>query len=270
MKSLFAMALSICSVSLFAATLELDQLSKDDVKKVGNEFSSNFSHTTVAAPETDGLWGVEVGVAGGTTSSPRLQQVVDDTGGNGSDFKTLYHAGLIGRVHVPFELFLEANILPERTFSNVTVKNRSFGLGWNAGSYFNLPLDLAIGYNFSNADMSFDQTINNSSTGNTDVDATIKVAGKSSISWIGVSKTFLFFTPYFKAGLAKTDTDVSVDASGSASIFSFSSSQSQSTSSSGGYAALGANLQFFFMRLGFEASQMIGVKSATAKLSIAF
>lgn len=270
MKKLFALAVAVCSLSALSATLELDQLSKDDVKKVGNEFAVNFSHTTVAAPETDGLWGVEVGVAGGTTSAPRLAKVVDDAGGDGGDYKTLYHAGIIGRVHVPGELFFELNYLPEKEISDVTVQNKSFGLGWNAGSFFGLPLDVALGYNFSNTDVEFKQVINNASTSNTDVNSKINVTAKSSVAWLGISKTFLFFTPYAKAGFAKTESEVDVNAAGGANIFAFSANQKESSTSSGGYTAIGANIQIFFIRLGIEATQMIGVRSASGKLSIAF
>ena len=100
-----ALALTLASTSVFAATPQFDNLSEADVEDIAKEFSANFSHTGVSAPETDGMWGVEVGFVAGKTSSPDLSDVIDKSGGDGSDFKNLYHAGLQVRGHFPFDLF---------------------------------------------------------------------------------------------------------------------------------------------------------------------
>ncbi len=269
MKKFIPLVFSFISFSTWSAAPEIDQLSKSDLEKVGNEFAVNFSHTAVAAPETDGLWGVEVGMVAGSTGSPKLKKLVDEAGEDGSDFKNIYHAGLMARAHFPLELFAEASVLPSREISDVSVENKTFGIGWNAGSYFGLPLDLAIGANLSSSDVSFEQVINNSSTSNTDVNSEIKLNAKSQVYWVGVSKTLLFFTPYVKAGVASTETDVKVDAS-TGDIFAYTDSQKQNVSSSGSYLALGANIEFFLIRLGFEISQTAGVGRGSAKLALSF
>lgn len=269
MKKALLGTIALLSLSAMAAAPEFDQLSKSDVEKVGNEFATNFSHTTVSAPETEGLWGVEVGVVGGATDSPRLKKVVDSAGEDGSDFKKIYHAGLMVRAHFPLDLFLEATALPEREISDVEVKSHSMGLGWNLGSFLNLPLDVAIGANLSRADVSFDQVINNTSTGGLDVDSTIKLKTKTRVIYAGVSKRFAFFTPYAKVGVARTEAEVDVDAT-AGTILSYSSKQKENVSTSGTYAALGANISFFFFRLGVEGSQTNNVKRASAKFSLDF
>jgi hypothetical protein len=269
MKKFILGSLTLLSLSALAATPEFDQLSKSDVEKLGNEFGTNFSHSTVSAPETEGLWGVEVGVVAGQTNTPHLKKVVEDANGSGSDFKNLYNAALIARAHFPLDLFAEMSLLPNREISDVQVKSHSFGVGWNLGGFFNLPLDLAIGANFSNADVSFDQQIQNASTGGIAVDSTINIKSKTRVLYVGVSKRLAFFTPYAKFGVAKIDSDVNVDAT-AGTIFTGTSSQSQSVSKSGGYAALGANLSFFFFRLGVEGSQTNTVKRVSAKFSFDF
>lgn len=248
----------ICFTALPAFAQQFDDLTKDDVENVSKEFGVNFSHTAVAAPETDGLWGVEIGVVGGKAPSPELKDVVEKSGGDGSDFANLYHAGVIARAHFPFDLFFELNILPETEISDVTVSNRSFGLGWNAGGFFSLPLDVALGANRSSSEISFEQT--------TPVASDIKLETTTTVYWLGVSKTFAFVTPYLKAGTAKLDGDLSA----TASIFTFTAAQKENVSLSGGYLAGGLNLQFFFLKLGFEASQTIGVKRLSGKLSFDF
>ncbi len=265
MKKFLLASLLLASMSSFAATPQFNNLSKSDVEKVGNEFAVNFAHTTVAAPETDGLWGVEVGVIGGSTASPNLAKVVDSSGGNGKDFKTIYHAGIMARVHLPLDFFIEGTVLPKRTISDVKINSNSFALGWNVGRFAGLPLDLAIGANTSQGNVSFTQA----ATTNVPADSTISVKTRTTNLWVGISKTFLFFTPYAKVGTARTQADVKVDAS-SGTIYSYTSSQNESVTKNGGYLAFGANLQFTIIKLGFEVAQMNTVKSATGKLSIDF
>ena len=272
MKKFIFPLLAVLSVPAFAAqNLELDNLTKSDLEKVANEFAVNFSHTAVAAPETDGLWGVEVGVIGGATGSPKLKKVVDATGGDGKDFKSLYHAGLMARVHMPFDIFAEASLLPERKISEVEVKARSFALGWNAGAFFGLPLDLAVGANISSSDITFEQTINNSSTSNTNVDSEISLDSKTRVLWVGASKTFLFVTPYVKVGNAHTESKVKVDTNGGGgTIFAFTNKQKEDVSTNGGFLVAGLNLQLAFFKLGFEIGQTNTVRRASGKISLDF
>lgn len=251
------------SLSAFASEPQFNDITTKNVEDVSTEFGVNFSHTVVAAPETDGLWGIEVGAVGGVTSSPEFKKVVDNSGGDGSDFKDIYHAGIIARAHGPFEIYGELSFLPEQEVSDAKIKNSSFGLGWNAGRFFDLPLDVAIGMGYAKGDLSFDQDQDIPSGTPA---ATIDLETTSTIYYVGVSKTFLFVTPYLKAGVASIDGDLDA----TAAIFDIGGKTSESVSMSGSYFALGANLQFFFIRLGLEATQMHDVSRYSGKLSFAF
>jgi hypothetical protein len=270
MKNTFALMLLLTSTALFAAAPEFDNITKADLEKVGNEFAMTFSHTTVSAPETEGVWGVEVGVLGGQSATPNLKRVVEASGGEGKDFKNLYHAGVFARVHLPLEFFLEGSYLPEVTISDVDVNNKTIGAGWNAGGFFGLPLDLAIGASMSQSDLKYDQVLNNSSTFNQDVNSKVKLNSSSQIYWVGISKRLGFFTPYVKYGQAHSESDVKLKAS-VGSIFAFDpQSQNETVSKDGSYLAAGANISFFFFRLGAEYSEIASVRRATAKLSVDF
>lgn len=271
MKKFFAVMLALAALPAFSASIELpDSLTSQQIEDVSTEFASNFSHTVVAAPETEGLWGVEVGLVGGKSKSPELADLVDDAGEDGSDFESLYHAGAFARAHFPFDLFVELSVLPERDISEVTIKNTTFGLGWNAGEFFTLPLDIAIGVNFSSSKISYEQEINNASTGNIPVNSEIDFDAKTRVAYLGFSKNFLFVTPYFKIGTAKMEADVDVAASGTNGTIFASGDQSESVSNSGGYYALGVNLQLLLLRFGIEASKTIDVGRVSGKLSLAF
>lgn len=258
MKKFYVLALALISTGALASGPQFNNLSKSDVEDVAREFSANFAHTGVSAPETDGLWGVEVGVIGGKTASPDMKDVVDASGGKGSDVATLYHAGVMARAHFPLDIFAEVNFLPEKDISDITVKNTSYELGWNAGGFFGLPIDIAAAVNFANSEMSFKQT--------TPVASDTSLKSKTRIMWVGVSKTLLFFTPYLKVGTVSADSDVIA----TANIFADPTIQKQSVTNSGSYLAFGANLQLAFFKLGFEASQIMGVKRASGKISFDF
>jgi hypothetical protein len=230
MKNL-ALALALTgSLPALADGPQFSNLSKSDVENITREFGANFTHTVVAAPETDGLWGVEVGVVAGRTGAPEFSDVVEASGGDGADFKNLYHAGAIARVHLPFDFFAELNLLPEQELSDVWIENRSIGLGWNLGGFFGLPVDVAIGAGRANTDVSFKQT--------TPIDADIKLATTTTNYWVGVSKSFLFFTPYAKVGTSTIDGDLRA----TGQIFGYTASTKEDVSLSGKYLALGANL----------------------------
>jgi hypothetical protein len=258
MKKFLPWALALLSTGALANDIQFNNLTTKDIENVAREFSANFVHTGVSAPETDGVWGIEVGVIAGRSKSPDLSDVIQASGGNGSDFETLYHAAVMARAHFPFDLFAEMTILPEREISEVTIKSNSFEIGWNAGAFFNLPLDIAIGLNRSNSEISFSQT--------QPVQTDISLESKTTVMWVGVSKTFLFVTPYLKFGAAKAESDFA----STADILVDTNELKESVDNSGGYLAFGANLQFAFFKIGAEISKVMDVGRASGKISLDF
>jgi hypothetical protein len=250
----------LVSFSAFSQ-VQIDNLTKDDVKDVTAEFGGNFAHTAVAAPETDGAWGVEVGLVGGKTKSPNFSDVVDAAGGKGDDFKSIYHAGIMGRVHFPMDFFAEFTTLPEQEFDDVKIKSTTFGVGWNVGGFLNLPLDVAIGLDQGRGEVKFHQDQDGSTP-----EADIKFKTKTTVYWVGVSKSFWIVTPYAKIGSARIEGDLDA----TASIFTYTGKQSESVTLTGGYYAVGANFQLAFIKLGIEGSQVQDTRRFSGKLSFDF
>lgn len=258
MKKLTVLALAFATTTVLASEIQFTNLSKSDVENISREFSANFSHTTVSAPETGGLWGVEVGLVAGKTTTPDLKDVVEASGGSGTDVSSIYHAGAMGRVHLPGEIFVELSLLPEQEINGLTIKNTSYEAGWNAGGFFALPVDIAVGMSIANSAMSFKQT--------TPVVADTSIESKTRIIWMGVSKTFLIVTPYAKLGTVSADSDFSA----TGTVLNYSADQNESVTNTGGYLAFGANLQLAFLKFGFEVSQIMDVKRASGKFSFDF
>jgi hypothetical protein len=67
-------------------------------------------------------------------------------------------------------------------------------------------------------------------------------------------------------GSAKSDSDLSA----TASIFDNSALTKLSSENTGGYLALGANLSLAFLKLGAEASTIMGVRRISGKFSLDF
>lgn len=258
MKKLLIACLSLTSLSVCANPI-FENLTKSDVTKVSKEFGANFSHTTVSAPATDGLWGVELGLVASQTPTPDLKDVIANSGGDSKDFKNIYNAGLMARAHFPLEIFVEMSLLPEQEFSDITVDTRSFELGWNAGRFFNLPLDLAVGLNTARGNVSFtqDQPV---------PDTKVELETKTNMYWIGASKKFLFVTPYLKVGTANLDADLKANGD----IFGYTASTSENVKESSTYLAAGANFDLLFLKLGAEYAQVFDAKKVSAKISFSF
>lgn len=243
--------------------VQIDNLTKDDVEDVSAEFGGNFAHTAVAAPETDGIWGIEVGLVAGKTKSPNFSDVVEDAGGDGGEFKSVYHAGVMGRAHFPGDIFAEVSFLPEQEFDDVKIKSQSFSLGWNAGAFFGLPLDLAVGIDRGNGEVNFHQD-EDLTSGSPEAD--VKFETTTTVMWLGVSKTFWFVTPYAKIGTSKIEGELDA----TAQILTFGGGQKEEVELSGKFLAAGANVELGLIKLGIEASQIGDVRRASAKLSFDF
>lgn len=265
MKKSLALLATVISFSVVAADPQFSNISKKDVENVSAEFGTNFAHTAVAAPETDGGWGVEVGIVAGQTGSPKFKKVIESSGGKGSEFDNIYHAGLMARIHIPLDFFVEASILPEQELGGVEIKSNSFSVGWNIGRFTKLPFDLTVGYDHATGEINFHQNADPATTPPTPA-ADIGLETTTKVMWVGVSKTFAIVTPYLKVGTSTIDGELDA----TASIFNQVGKTSESVSTDGGYLAAGVNLQLLLFRLGVEATQMQDAKRISGKLSFAF
>ena len=266
-KHLVALSLLISSQAFADARFE--ELTKKEVENVAKEFATNFTHTTASAPGTPGLWGVEFGVTAATMSSPKLGKVVDRSGGNGEDFETLYAGGGYLRVHVPFELFFESSILPSTKISDVEVDNFTFAVGWNAGRFFNLPFDLALGYDVANGKTSFSQTVTDQVTSATG-SSKIELESRTQKAWVGISKKVLFFTPYAKVGVVNMNSELSANSNVNFEVFEFSNSQKEEVKKSGTYWAAGLQMDLTVLSIGVEALSTFGNQRYAAKIGFSF
>ncbi len=267
---LFSAPLYIYDV--YAGDLQLDDLTQQDVDNISKEFSGNFVHTTVSGAKPLGsVFGFEVGVIGKISDSPKLGELVKEQSSS-ADVSSLYDAGLLAQVSVPFGITGELVYLPEMDLADIKATRTSLGVKWTlSDSILPIPfMNLAVRAHYSMAELKYSDVINNASTLNTDVNSEIAVESSSYGANVIVSFDLLAVEPYAGVGYVSSDTDINVSATGGTNIFSFTDAQSASSSSSGLHYFVGAQANLLFFKLGAEYSNVYGVDRVAGKISFGF
>lgn len=265
------LGLALLSTSLHAAdNFKLDNLSQSDVDKISKEFSANFVHTTVTGASSSKIFGFQVGIIGRKTSSPEIEKQVKAQSPSTS-ISSIYDAGIMALVQVPFGITAELTTLPSKSLGNLTFKRTSMAVKWTmTDGLLVLPFNLALRGHYSTANLSYTDTINNSSTGNVDVNSTVGIKTKSYGFNVTASMNLFVIEPYAGLGFVSSNTDVFVNASGGTTIFNFSAAQAASSTSSGLHYFAGAEVNLLLVKLGAEYSNVYGVDRITGKVAIGF
>jgi len=255
----------------YAENIELDNLSQSDVDSISEEFSANFVHTTVSGASTMGsIFGFEVGIIGRATDTPKIGALVKEQSPN-TDIGSIYDAGIMAQVSVPFGITGELVFLPEIDLGEFKAKKQSIGLKWTiTDGLLVLPFNLAVRAHYSSADFSYADVINNSSTGNINVNSEIGIETSSFGAHVTASLDLMVVEPYAGMGFVSSDTDINVNAAGSASIFSYTAAQSASSSSSGLHYFVGAQANLLLFKFAAEYSNVYGVDRVTGKFALGF
>lgn len=254
-------------ITLFKAKADSPQfssLSQQEANEIAKEFSANFVHTSVAPASSLGsIFGFEVGVIGGVTSTPEIEKTVKRADPN-TEISMIPHAALLGRVSVPYGVTFELGLLTEITVSGVSVENTSYAIQYTPDFLSFLPVAVAAKIHGSNSKLSFSQTIGSDANGKVTVDS------KSYGIDLMASANLLIFEPYGGIGYVKTDTDIKTDAQGSGSIFGFSSTDRYNSKHDGLHIFAGTELNLLFFNIGLEYANSFGVSKYTGKLSFSF
>jgi hypothetical protein len=255
--------------SVLAASPNIDLLTQAQADSISKEFSANFVHSIVAPASTLGdVFGVEIGLVGGLTSTPETDALSRSFDASASVDK-IPHAGVFGSVSLPYGFTGELSLIPEAG-STLKIEHKSYAVKWTFSDFLDLPVDIAVRVHGSNSTLSYEDTINNSSTSNVDVNSTISYDMSSLGAHLTLSKNFVFVEPYVGIGTISTDTDIKTTASSTVSIFTFTGAESYSSSNSGTHFFVGANLNLFVLKIGLEHSKVVDISRTTAKLSFYF
>lgn len=276
LKLLFLSSFLLLSAQGWAATPALDDINQQDLDNINKEFFMNFTHTTVSSAASLGkIFGLDVGLVAGVTSTPKLKQLVLEIDPS-TKVDMIPYAALSGSFSVPLGFTGEINLLPELKVSDVTIKDISFALKWTFTDLWKdkIPLDMAIKGHYSASELSFKQSINNTSTVNTSVDATIVFDNDIMGMDLVLSKKLFIFEPFLGLGMLKGESDTKVEAVGTATIFNTtltaSSQQSAASEESSFHFYLGAEMHLLAFNLSAEYANAFDTHRYALKLSLQF
>lgn len=256
-KTLFATAVLTLIAQNANAQFNFNNITQGDLDALNKEFSHNFQFSSVSGASSLGsIWGFEVGVIGGMADGDKLGEIVRRTTPS-SDIKNLYHAGILGRVSVPFGLTVEAALLPEVKQEEAEVSQFAGAIKY---SIIELPVAVGLRAHYSTTDFKFTQT-QGAFTGTIDYGS--DVYGIQAL----VSQNFVMIEPY--AGVGWVEGKGDLNASGSGSPFA-SGSQSGSAKASSMHLLGGVNLHLGFFNIGAEYSRAFDTNRYTGKISFGF
>lgn len=259
----------------FTADLSLNNLTLADYDKIVKEFSANFAYSSVTpASSLGGLWGFEFGVVAGITKSPELLNLVKRSSAS-YDQDKLPHGGALARLGLPMGLTVEALVFPKMKISDLNIGQYGGALAWTITDEV-LPnpfVNVALKGFYTKTSMDYTQRLNNSSTGNQPVDATISFDDALYGVQALASHKILVFEPYVGIGYVKSKGDLSVAASlaPNATIFPGQGiGNSASSKPSSAQLMGGLDIRLAFFSLGAEYQRSFGTSSLTGRVSFRF
>jgi hypothetical protein len=191
----------------------LNNITLGDYDKVVREFSANFAYSSITPASSLGIFGFELGLVGGITKTPEILALVRRSSPNYSEDK-LPHAAILGRVGIPYGLNLEAMILPEMKISDVSFYSYAGALSWTMTDIVlqESPVTVMFKGFYNKANINYAQSLQNSTTGNQPVDATIDYDNDIYGIQALISRKFFLFEPYVGLGYVKSIGELAVRA----------------------------------------------------------
>lgn len=260
-RFLLLLGITFFTSTSFAQDLTFQQLDDDDMKKIVNDFSAIFNHSSVSGASSLGtIFGFEVGLMGGITNTKRIDELADESGTNQKADK-IPHAALIGAVTVPAGITVEAGFLPKVGNDEWKFQNMSLGVKWTPTDLFlDLPLSLAIKAHLTKTKAEFHQQIQS-------VDTDFAYDNTITAFTLLASKSFVIVEPYAGFSFLSAKGDMSV--TGSNQVFTTGEMSKSAKTSSTGWM-VGAELKLLIFKAGVEYADLFGTSRYTGKLAFYF
>ncbi|MFN8847928.1 MAG: DUF6588 family protein [Bdellovibrionales bacterium] len=232
-------------------------LTEDNMKTLAKGFGSNFAHNSLmGASKLGTVFGFQVGLTAAQTDVPKINDIAK---ANGGELKSIFNAGLMGSVGIPFGIAFEAVMTPSAKADGAELENSSVAIKWNINDVIPiLPVNLALRGFSSNAKFSFTQD------GTNDVKNETTITGAQLL----FSPMIPVVEPYIGVGMLSSKNKLSA----TTSIFdgAYSASASSSETVSGTQFLAGVEVNLLLLKLGAEYSQAFGNTRYGLKLSFGF
>ena len=259
----FAFASALSSPS-FAASWSFQNLTQDDVDKVMREMSANTTMHSVLPPSALGsIFGFELGVVGGRTSSPGIDEIAKRVDASAS-VGQIIHAGLVGAVTTPIALTVEATYLPTIETTELRYSQYALGLKWTLSDKLIpiLPLNLALRGFMAKSELNWKQTQSG---------VEFKAVSDLQVSGLQLllSPKLWVVEPYVGVGVASSNGKFTQSGTAPVPIFADSSTEKESKNSTT-QLLVGLDVRLLVLGLGVEYMKAFGSDSVTGKLSFKF
>lgn len=235
-----------------------DNITEDDMKDIASGFGSNFTHNSLmGASKLGTLFGFQVGLTAAQTNVKKIGEIVEREGGSKLD--SIYNAGIMAAVGIPFGLSVEAVVIPTMKADGTKIAATSGAIKMNINEVIPiLPVNLAIRGVFSNAELSFNQ-------GGGKIKNETSVTGAQLL----FSPMIPLVEPYIGVGVLNAENKLTATIAG---IFdpAYSTGDSKSKTVSGTQVLAGVEVNLLLIKLGVEYSSAFGNDRYGAKLSIGF
>lgn len=265
----FALALGL-SITARAAGPGFSGLTQSDFDNAIRELSGNSSyHSVTGAASLGSLFGIEVGVVAGLTTTPEINTLSKQVDAS-ADVGRLPHASLLAAVTVPLGFTVEALLVPSVTLSNVKYQQFGASVKWTTGEVIPLPFNLAVRGFIARNDSSFSQTLNNTTTGNVPVAVDVKHENRQMGLQVLASPSLPLVEPYVGIGVVKATGSLAVSGATTGTIFGFTSAQSAESSPSSTQFLVGVNLNLLLLNLGAEYSRVFETNNYNLKVGFRF
>lgn len=262
----FGSLISILTAQMLAFSAHGDgfsfqNLSDEDFKKVVQDMSANFVHTSVsgASPLGD-IFGFELGLVGGQTSTPELDKYAKEVDPSVSADK-VPHGEIIGILTVPLAITAEIGLIPKIGQDDFKFSSYHLAAKWTPSElFFELPVAIAAKVQYSQVNVEIKDTIN---TIPTTFEYDSSILGISAI----VSKNLAVFEPYLGFGYMKADGKM--DVTGSPTVFT-GARRSASSEPSSSMFMVGTEVKLLIVKLGVEYMNVFDTSRFTGKVSFYF
>ena len=254
-KNLFLLILVAPFMAL--AGPDFSNLDESDMKTLAKGFGANFAHNSMmGASKLGEVFGFQLGLTAAQTDVPKIDDLAAE---NGTKLKSLFNAGLMGAVGIPFGISFEAVMIPEMKSDGAELSNTSLAVKWNINDVIPiLPVNLALRGFSSNAKFGFTQD------GTNDVENETSITGAQLL----LSPMIPLVEIYVGVGMLNAKNKLSATTTIFDGAYSASTSSDESVSGTQFLAGVEANL--VLMKLGAEYSQAFGNSRIGLKLSFGF
>lgn len=253
-----------------AAGPGFNNLSQSDFDNAIRELSGNSTyHSVTGAGSLGALFGIEVGVVAGLTTTPEintLSKSVDPS----ADVGRLPHASFLAAVSVPMGFTVEALLFPSISVGDIKYQQFGGSVKWTSGDILMLPFNLAARAFITKNEMSFGQTLNNASTGNVNVAVDVKQENSQFGLQLLASPNLPLIEPYVGIGQVSAKGSLNVSGATTGTIFGFTSAQSAESSPSSTQFILGINANLLLMNVGLEYNRVFSTDSYNFKFGFRF